>query len=354
MVSVAGKWTLIISVVLSIIGIETHAEIIKETSASASPAWIAVLPADSHEFRYFVGFRTGATSLEEGRESAVKDASSQIAGFLRSRLKTEYSETTTQIDQNLKQQISAKSTAIISGAKVVEWYYEKAIRIEKNFRAERYDVWVLVAYPKEEVSREMKRQDSEKQAAVRRSLDWYKKGEREEKEKRFGEARKSYRNAINEISELDEVMAVNGEFVDSTGLLRAAENKLSAMNTRSRRVSIRYRVGGNRDSFKLFSNSFSTAIISRNIEVGDDDPAYIVTGEVSVSDGGFVMGNFVVYATGSLEVKRIVDSQTLAIVPLNVKGYHRLKDMAVLNALKEGGGVIGESVVKVIMDSEIK
>jgi hypothetical protein len=93
-------------------------------------------------------------------------------------------------------------------------------------------------------------------------------------------------------------------------------------------------------------------IISGNIEVGDDDPAYVVTGEVSVSEGGFIMGNYVAYATGSLEIRRIADGRTLLIVPLHVKGFHRIRDMAALNALKEGGGEVGESVVKAILANE--
>jgi hypothetical protein len=343
---------MVIPIVFSILKCEVQAQFNKETSAPVRPSWIAVLPPDSREFRYFVGFRTGASSLEEGRESAVKDASGQIAGFLRSRLRTEYEETTTQIEQNLKQQISSRSTATISGAKVVEWYYEDNIRIEKEFRAERFDVWVLVAYPKEEVSREMDRQSCERRAAVRRALDWYRKGAREEKEKRYDEARKSYLSTINELNNLDEVTPVEGEFVDSAGLLRAAKDKSTDMIRRSRRLAIRCRIRGNDERYRQFVTGFTTVIISGNIEVGDDDPAYVVTGEVSVSEGGFIMGNYVAYATGSLEIRRIADGRTLLIVPLHVKGFHRIRDMAALNALKEGGGEVGESVVKAILANE--
>lgn len=343
---------MVLPVALALLGCGSQTQIIKETSAPSPPSWKAVHPADDGNFRYFVGIRTGASTLEEGRESAVKDASGQIAGFLKSRVRSEFEETTTQIEQNLKQQISARSTAVVSAARVVAQYHEKTSRIDRGFMAERYDVYVLVSYPKEEVAREMTRQTEEKRAIAGKALGWYRKGMREEETRRYTEARESYLQVISELNVLDEVTPLEGGFVDTAGLLRAAKAKAADLTRRSRRLAIRYKVRGNEESYRQFNAGFSGAVVSGKIEVGDDDPAYEVTGEVSIREGGVVMGNYVAYASGSLELRRVADGRIISVIPLQAKGFHRQREMAALNALKEGGGQAGESVAKAISDNE--
>jgi hypothetical protein len=343
---------MVIAVVFAVIGCGYQAQLLTETSAPAPPSWVKGPPADSRDLRYFVGIRTGASTREEGIDSAVKDASGQIAGFLKSRVRTEFEETTTQVEQNLKQQIFARSAVVVRGAKVVDWYHVKTSRIDREFRTERYDVYVLVAYPKEEIGREMERQADERRAVAGNALGWYRKGEREEEVKRYLEARESYLVAVKELTGLDEAVPVEGGFVDSAGLLRAASDKSEEMTRRSRRLAIRCRILGNDDSHRLFVSGFSAALISGKIEVNNDDPAYELTGEVSVSEGNNIMGNYLAYVTGTLEVRRTVDGRIVTVIPLKVKGFHRKRDMAALNALQEGGGQAGEAVVKAIMASE--
>jgi len=154
------------------------------------------------------------------------------------------------------------------------------------------------------------------------------------------------------LNTLDEVTPVEGEFVDSAGLLRAAKDKSAELTRRSRRLAVRFRVRGSEEAYRQFNAGFSGAVVSGKIEIGDDDPAYEITGEVSVSEGGIVMGNYVAYASGSLELRRVADGRIVLVVPLQAKGFHRKREMAVLNALKEGGGEVGETVVKAIFDNE--
>ncbi len=350
--SAARKQVVAMIAVFAVIGCGHQAQLLKEASAPTPPAWVKGPPADSRELRYFVGMRTGASTREEGIDSAVKDASGQIAGFLKSRVRTEFEETTTQVEQNLKQQISARSAVVVRGAKVVDWYHVKTSRIDREFRTERYDVYVLVAYPKEEMGREMERQADERRAVAGNALGWYRKGEREEEGKRYSDARESYLKAISELNSLDEAMPVEGGFVDSAGLLRAAREKSDEMTRRSRRLAVRCRVRGDDDSYKKFVSGFSAALISGKIEVNDDDPAYEITGEVAVTEGGNIMGNYLAYVTGTLEMRRTVDGRIVTVIPLQLKGFHRNRDIAASNALHEVGGQAGEAALKAIMASE--
>ena len=66
------------------------------------------------------------------------------------------------------------------------------------------------------------------------------------------------------------------------------------------------------------------------------------------------MGNYVAYASGSLELRRVADGRIVSVVPLQTKGFHRKREMAALNAMKDGGGQAGESVVKAIFANESK
>ena len=350
--SAAMKRVMVMAVVFAVVGCGYQAQLLTETSAPVPPSWVKAPPADSRDLRYFVGIRTGASTREEGIDSAVKDASGQIAGFLKSRVRTEFEETTTQVEQNLKQQIFARSAVVVRGAKVVDWYQVKTSRIDREFRTERYDVYVLVAYPKEEIGREIERQADERRAVAGTALGWYRKGEREEEGKRYSEARGSYLMAVKELTVLDEAMPVEGGFVDSDGLLFAAREKMEEMTLRSRRLAIRCRIRGNDDSHRQFVSGFSAASIHGKIEIGDDDPAYELTGEVSVSEGNNIMGNYLAYVTGTLEMRRTVDGRVVTVIPLQVKGFHRKREVAAMNALQEGGGQAGEAVLKAIMANE--
>src|SRR4030065_2857775 len=97
----------ILGLVIALLGCGTNAKLSRESSAPVRPSWTSTPPPDSREYRYFVGIQSGASTLEEGKDSAVKDASSEIAEFLRSRIRSEYKERTTQDKQDLEHKISA-------------------------------------------------------------------------------------------------------------------------------------------------------------------------------------------------------------------------------------------------------
>ncbi len=333
-------------------GCGTRAQILKETSAPVKPSWITTAPRDSENFRYFVGIRTDASTLEEGKDSAHKNALDKITAFLRIRVSSEFEETTTLVEQNVKQKIVAASSASVSAARLDALYYEKTSRVDRNFSAERYDVYVLLAYPKEEASRELERQSSDRHSIAQRALELYRKGMKEEKAKKYPEARGSYTRALNELHTLNEVTSVRDEFVDSVGLEIAVKGKVADLTRRSRRVLIRCQVRRSEESQRQFVASLTAAIVAGKLDVGNNDPTFEIVGEISIAEGGYVMGNHVAYATGSLEIRRTSDRRVLSVVPINVKGFHRIRDTAVINALKEGGEQAGVSVVKVILEDE--
>jgi hypothetical protein len=64
------------------------------------------------------------------------------------------------------------------------------------------------------------------------------------------------------------------------------------------------------------------------------------------------MGNHLAYVTGTLEMRRTVDGRIVTVIPLQLKGFHRNRDIAALNALQEVGGQAGEAVLKAIMANE--
>lgn len=333
-------------------GCGARAQILKETSAPVKPSWITTAPKDSKNFRYFAGSKTDAFTLEEGKDSAIKDAVNQIAGFLKVQDAEVYEDTLTIAEQNVKRKIVQSRSALVSAARLEALYYEKTSRVDRNFSAERYDVYVLLAYPKEEVSRELERQSIDRHLIAENALKYYEKGIKEEKAKKYPEARESYTQALNVLNTLSEVTSVRGGFVDSSGLLIAAKDKVADLTRRSRRLVIRCRVRHSEESQGQFVASLTEAIVAGKLDVGNDDPTFEIMGEISIAEGGYVMGNHVAYATGFLEIRRASDRKVLSVVPINVKGFHRIRDMAIMNALKEGGEQAGESTVKVILDDE--
>lgn len=342
----------LIGLVIALLGCGTSAKLVRESSAPVRPSWTSTPPPDSREYRYFVGIQTGASTLEEGKDSAVKDASSEIAEFLRIRIRSEYKERTTQDNQDIEQKISALSAAVVSGAKIIDVYYEKTTRSDSSIRAERYDVYVLVGYPKGEVSKEIDRQENERRKLAEKSLNWYRKGMGEEREKRFLDARESFQRSIAVIDSMDEGAPLEGDFADTGDLRLAAKRKSDEMLRRSRRIAIRCNVQGGAEASQQFAGGFIGTIGQNRFEIGNEDPFYEILGNVQVTEGGIVMGNQVVYAKGSLEVRKIADGRTLSVIPISAKGFHRKRDIASLNAVKEAGSQAGVAVANVIMSSE--
>jgi hypothetical protein len=323
----------------------TGPQIIKETSAKARPGWIEHPPQESGVV-YFVGISTATKTLEDGRGVALNNALTKVAGFLGSKIKTVFEGHFTEIEQTLSQRIRSKSAAKVHGAHVVETYHEKTITKTKDEVKESFDVYVLVSFSKEEALKEMARQKKEKEETVKRAYEYFNKGQELEGEAKFYAAGKEYRQAKKILDPIDELITV--EAGNNEELMLKLKTRIKDMDQRLKRLKLSFKVNGTPDEEKMFRSNFSSAIDRNGFNVNDDQPAFEITGEVSVFESSYVMNSYAYYAEGSLTATRTADNQIIAVYPFKVKGFHRSKDKAAMVALKEAGLETGDKLSQLI------
>ena len=109
------------------------------TIGSGRPDWVLQPPQDSMNL-YFVGIASGTKTLQEGQESALKDALGKIANYLGTRVKSSSQQIVNEIGQRLEVQISADSDAQIKEADLLEWSVKEYDSL--------FDVYALVKISK--------------------------------------------------------------------------------------------------------------------------------------------------------------------------------------------------------------
>lgn len=330
----------------------TPAQVLREASYPTRPEWIN-RPPHGNEILYFVGVKTSAETFEEGRDAAISNAMSKISDYLGSRVESVFEEHVTEIEQKLKQQITTRSSAAVHGAKVVDSYYEKLVRIDKNFRMEKYDVYVLISFSKAEAVKEIGRQQKEKREKVQIAYDFYLKAGDCEKENRYYDARNFYSEALDILTGIEDVIEVGGKDVkNSRDLLLMLKTRLQNVNSKLSQVMLSIKVNGPPKAYQSFTSSFISALNGSGFTVTDEQPAINISGEISVTEGSYVMNNFVYYAEGSVTATRTLDQQKIAVLPFRVKGFHRSREQAALNALAEAGIEAGNGLSKTILEKE--
>lgn len=330
----------------------TPAQITRESSSPIKPGWIEK-PPHENEVLYFVGISSSASTLEEGQRAALKDAMTEISNYLGSKIESVFESYITEVERDLSQQILSKSSAVVQGAKVEDLYYEKMVRTEKNFKLEKYDVYVLVSFLKEEAIKELNRQEKEKQEKVKIAYDYLLKGQVKEKERRYSAARRFYNQGLAAMATVEDIIEIdNGNIKNNKELQLRLKTQLQDVNTRLSKVALSINIEGPPQAIQTFNSNFAYALSEHGFTVTDEPATIKIIGEVTASKSSYVMNNYAYYAKGSVSAKRTSDHQLLAVYPFKVKGFHRSKDQAALNALAEAGIEAGNALSIMILKNE--
>lgn len=343
---------LFLFVVLIQYGCATPAEIKREASLPVEPEWIKK-PPHSEDTLYFIGISTSAETLEEGQKAALKSAMSEISNYMGTRIESVFKSYLTEIEQNLSLQMKSESAAFVKGAKVVDSYYEKIIRIDKNFRMEKYDVYLLVSFSMKEVKKELMRQQKEKLEKVNMAYKYYLTGLSDEKKRKFYNARRAFNQAIALIAQIKDVIEIEGKDVKNSEELNFHLNShLQYITSQLLRVSLSIKVSGSEKSEKVFISNFRFSLGKCGFTITNEESAFEISGDVSVSGSSYLMNNYVYYAEGSVSAERTSDHQVVATYSFKTKGFHRQKKQAALNALAEAGIESGNALSGLVWEKE--
>lgn len=328
-------------------------QIIREDSSPVKPKWIET-PPQGNETLYFVGIKTSAETLEDGRNAAIRNAMSKISNFMGSKIESVFEDYVSEVEQKLIQQIKSKSSATVKGAQVVDSYYEKMTRIDKNFKMERYDVYVLVKFSKAAIKKEMDRQQKIKEEKIKTAYDYYLSGMSKENRQKYYDARRYYNQALTVVEKLEDVLIIPGnhDIKNSDALRLSLQSHLKKVNLRLSRVELSINIDGPPRANQTFISNFVAALNKHGFTITDSQPAIKITGNVFVTESSYIMRNYFFYAEGSVSAQRTVDRQIVAEFPFKIKGSHRLKKQAALKALANAGLKAGTAISNMILKEE--
>src|SRR5205814_336501 len=161
--SVRSRLFVAIGFALTACGAERPAAV-KTSSAPKPPAWLAKAPSSS-ETLYFSSAEEGASSLEEGKDSALEAARSQAAQYIGVEISAEHTDvmSTEEAENKAKDTVKSRATAMVRSAELADVYYEKISREAGSGTIDRFDVWVLIRLPRAEVEKERQRQAQQAQ-----------------------------------------------------------------------------------------------------------------------------------------------------------------------------------------------
>jgi len=331
----------------------TPTQIIRERSSSVKPEWIESQPKDN-EALYFIGIKTAAETLEDGMKAAIRNAMSNISDYMGIKIESVFEDYISEVEQKLMHQIKSKSSATVRGAQVVDSYYEKMMRIDKNFKIEKYDVYVLVKFSKAEIANETERQQKTNQEKIKTAYDYYLNGMAKENRKKYYDARRYYKQALTVVDSLEDVFIIRGihDIKNSDELRLSLRAHLKNVKSYLSRVKLSINIGGSTQSKQTFISNFVNSLNEHGYTITNSRPAIKITGNVFVSESSYILNNYFFYAEGSVSAKRTLDKQIIAEYFFKVKGSHRSKRQAALKALEEAGRKAGHELSKMILDKE--
>jgi hypothetical protein len=343
---------LLLAIILQI-SCATPTQIIRESSSPVKPKWIDSLPQD-REFHYFLGIKSSAETLEDGMRAAIRNAMSSISEFMGIKIESVFEEYMSEIEQKSIFQSKGKSSATVSGAQVVDSYYDKMIRIDKNFKIEKYDVYVLVKFSTAEFLNETERQKKIRQEKTNTAYDFYVNGLTKENQKKYYDARRYYKQALVIVDSFeDDLIIIGKNDIKNTDELRLnLKAHLKNVNIFLSKVKLLIKVEGSSQLKQTFISNFVASLNELGYTITDSRPAFNIIGNVFVSESSYIMNNYFFYAEGSVSAKRTSDKQIIAEYYFKVKGAHHSKKQAALKALEEAGLEAGHELSKIISEKE--
>lgn len=334
-------------------GCATTAQIIIEPSSPVKPGWPDKPPPPEGGTLYFIGTSTSSDTLEQGKKAALENAMAEISNYMGTRIESVFQSHLTEIDRNVSFQMKSECAAFVKSAKVVDLYYVKLIRIDKNFRMEKFDVFILVSLSAKEAKEEVARQQKEKLEKANSAHKYYLTGLSDEKKTKFYNARSAYKKAIDLLAQMNEVVVIkDNDIKNSDELNFCLKNRIQHINSQLSKVSLSIKLKGSGNAENAFISNFMLSLGKHGFTITSEEPAYKISGDVFVLESSYVMNNYVYYAEGTVSAERTSDHQIVATYSFNAKGFHRQKQQSELNALAEGGIEAGNALAEMMRKKE--
>lgn len=328
------------------------AKVVRTASAASRPEWILKPPQDA-QTAYFVGICSGAGSISEGQQVAVKDALSKITEFIGVAVEAKYKEHTTEIEQALSQRIETRSSAAIFGFTLADSYIETMTRYDGNSVLTKHDIYVLVSYRRDAAKEERVRQAHEDKTTGHVALDLYIAATTQETRGDMNGAVRAYSEAIRLLDELREPIAFAGDGVGSSQRLEIlAHDGLRRAQTALRRVKIDVVFNGPEDAGRTFRSAFLEALSAKGYSPSKGAPTLGIAGRVALLRGERSLGKIVYSAQGIISVIDMHTRQGVASLEVFSRGFHNDPAQAEINAAQAAGEDAGAELADKLTQHE--
>jgi len=315
-------------------------------SNPTEPAWLK-MPPNAADVNYFVGAATYADTLEAGTKVATKDAYAQMANYLGISIETTFENHSSNAGNASHSTTKSASAALIAKAALVDRYYENRVRINSNFKIEKFDAFVLMSFSKKEAQAELERQKKAKHDAILTADKLFDKGRHKEKSSRFKASMEFYQKGFDLIDGMENITIKKGHgTLNSHILLADISTRMKEIQNALTTLSVSVHINGSRTKNEAFKTNLLSALNAKGFTINAQKALYDVKASVSTKYSSRIMGNYVYQATGSVSVYSRQTKKIVATYPILSKGFHKAKAQAEIEALNEAGATAGEEIAK--------
>ena len=334
---------------------------VKTSSSPKPPAWLAKAPTSS-EMLYFSGAKEGASSLEEGKISAVESARSQAAQYIGVEISAEHHDvmSTEEAENKARDTVKSRANAMLRSAELADVYYEKISREAGAGTIDRYDVWVLLKLPRAEVEKERQRQAQEAQGTAAAAATRYREGRDQERQGNLIAALVRYRDALGKAKGVaGGTPTGDRELATASALAQKLQDAISAAQGKARRAivvapdwvagAVTQALAKQGFAAQTQPESSENAALAQAKAQGTP---WVIVVHATTTPGGRVFAQ--VAATAALDV-RALDARSGAVVASaqkQAKGVGRTPEAAQQAAASEAGLGAGNDVAAALVAKE--
>jgi hypothetical protein len=267
---------------------------------------------------------------------------------------------TEEAENKAKDTVKSRANAMLRSAELADVYYEKISREVGAGTVDRYDVWVLLKFPRAEVEKERQRQVQEAQQTVAAGVARYREGREQEKQGNVIGALVRYRDALSKAKMVaGSTPTGDREITSATALLQKAQDAANAAQGKARRAiviapawiagAVTQALAKQGFAAQTQSATSENAALAQARALGTP---WVIVVQATTTPGGPVFAQ--VAATAALDV-RALDAQNGAVVASaqkQAKGVGRTPEAAQQAAATEAGLDAGNDLATALVARE--
>jgi len=348
------------ALVLSACGPDKPAAV-KTSSSPKQPAWLTRATNDSSAL-YFTGAKEGASSLDDGKDSALEAARSQAAQYIGVEISAEHSDvmSTEEAENKAKDTVKSRANAMVRSAELSDVYWEKISREAGSGTIDRYDVWVLIKLPRAEIDNERARQKAEAKETAKAAVARYREALAQQKLGDELAALVRFRDALSKVKGLGQSTETGDAEIASAGqLLQLAQDAANTSQGKVRRAivvapdwvagAVTQALGKQGFTAQTQSDMDEQAALK---QARSQSTPWVIVVHATATPGGRVFAQ--VAATAALDV-RALDARSGAVVASaqkQAKGVGRTPEAAQQAAASEAGLGAGNDLAAALVAKE--